>query len=119
MISADDTTLLLRVHAEHQWLQDELISLLDQLEQSAPLQTEELQAAIAYLEAMWAEELRRASQTDAAYQRLERREAYEGEPGPTVRQAKGYYGWLRSLRESLAARVEPLVGDDSPALLGI
>lgn len=113
-----DAALLLRVHAEHQWLQDELMSLLDQLEDPAHLRSEELRAALAYLEVTWSEELRRAGQTDAAFRRLER-EPDDDEAPALIRQARSYYRGLRKLRSSLAARVEPFVGTDGAMLYGM
>lgn len=115
MTPFSDATLILRVHAEHQWLSEELGGLLDQLENPASLQADELQAAIAYLEVSWAEERRRARQTDGAYARLECHS--DGASGHgLLRQACSYYRWLRGLRATLAERVEPFLGDERAAL---
>lgn len=111
-----DTSLLLRIHAEHQWLQEELLGVLDQLDDAASMRAGELKVALAYLEVTWGEELRRAQQTDAAFHRLERQSA-EVDSSPLGRQARGYYTWVRNLRQTLAERVEPYVGGDS-ALAG-
>lgn len=108
-----DTSLLLRIHAEHQWLQEELLALLDQLDDAASMRAGELTAALAYLEVTWGEELRRAQQTDAAFHRLERQSPAELDTSPLGRQARGYYSWVRNLRQTLAERVEPYVGGDS------
>lgn len=117
MHTTTDTTLLLRVHAEHEWLQGELLALLDQLEDAASLQGDELQAALAYLEVTWGEELRRAEQTDAAFARLQRASTRDAAPSPLGTQARGYYRWLRNFRRALAARVEPYMG--GAALAGL
>ena len=103
-----DTALLLRVHAEHRWLQDELSSVLDELDQAVTVRASEMVAAFSYLEVAWTEELRRARQTDAAYHRLECQAGQE--QSALTRQARGYYTWLRRLRRTLAARAEPYVG---------
>jgi len=119
MQAAIDTTLLLRVHAEHEWLQGELLALLDQLEDAASLQGNELQAALAYLEVTWGEELRRAEQTDAAYERLQRACARDATASALGTQARGYYRWLRNFRHALAVRVEPYVGGGALAGLSM
>lgn len=110
MTPPSDTALLLRVHAEHQWLHTELVPVLDQLEHPDGLPAGELGAAMAYLEVTWNEAQRRARDTDAAHARAAR----EGEWDPTVTvlvgEARRYYGWLRDMRERLAARVAPHLG---------
>ena len=110
MYPPTDTALLLRIHAEHRWLQEELVDLLDQLDGGESMRTGELKVALAYLEATWGEELLRAQQTDAAYHKLERQSIGDLGSSPLSRQARGYYGWLRTFRRTLAARVEPYVG---------
>lgn len=107
-----DTALLLRIHAEHRWLQEELTTVLDQLDDAASMRVGELKVALAYLEVTWGEELRRAQQTDAAFHRLECQSPGEIDTEPLSHQARGYYSWLRDLRRSLAERVEPYVGGD-------
>lgn len=107
-----DTSLLLRIHAEHRWLQEELTSVLDQLDDAASMRAGELKVALAYLEVTWGEELRRARQTDAAFHRLECQSPAGIDSSPLSRQARGYYSWLRDLRTTLAERVEPYVGGD-------
>jgi len=105
-----DTTLLLRIHAEHRWLQEELTSVLDELDDAASMRAGEMMAAFSYLEASWAEELGRTRQTDAAFHHLERQACRERDPSPLTRQARDYYSWLRNLRRTVAERVEPYVG---------
>jgi len=107
-----DTSLLLRIHAEHRWLQEELMSVLDQLDDAASMRAGEIKVALAYLEVTWGEELRRAQQTDAAFHRLERQSPAELDLSPLGRQARSYYSWLRGFRDTLAERVEPYVGGD-------
>ncbi len=107
-----DTALLLRIHSEHRWLQEELMTVLDQLDDAASMRAGELKVALAYLEVTWGEELRRAQQTDAAFHRLERHSPAELDISPLGREARGYYSWLRSFRDTLAERVEPYVGID-------
>lgn len=111
-----DTALLLRVHSEHRWLQDELAGVLDELEDPTSLSAEQMRAALAYLDVTWSEGVTRARQTDCAYARLELAATAARERGSLIPQAFSYYHWLRSLRESLAERVEPFLGDTSGAL---
>jgi hypothetical protein len=105
-----DTALLLRIHSEHRWLQEELASVLDQLDDAASMRASELKVALAYLEVTWGEELRRAQQTDAAFHRLERQAPAELDTSPLSREARSYYSWLRGFRDKMAERVEPYVG---------
>jgi hypothetical protein len=108
-----DTALLLRIHAEHRWLQEELMTVLDQLDDAASMRASELKVALAYLEVTWGEELRRAQQTDAAFHRLECQGPAELDTTPLGRQARSYYSWLRNFRDTLAERVEGYVGDNA------
>ena len=55
-----DTTLLLRAHAEHHWLQTELIPVLRQLEDPCQFLEGGGGGLPAYLEMAWAEAARRA-----------------------------------------------------------
>jgi hypothetical protein len=115
MCPPTDAALLLRVHAEQQWLQDELVELLGQLEQPAALALDEMQAALAYLEVTWSEALRRAAQTDAAFLRWERRHWAAGD-GELGAEARSYHRWLRRLRAGLCRRAEPFIGPCACAL---
>ena len=66
-----DVCLLLRAHAEQCWLSLEVGPVLHQLQQRDSLPTEQLGAALAYLEVLWIEASQRAAETDAAYAQLE------------------------------------------------
>jgi hypothetical protein len=107
-----DTTLLLRVYAEHRWLAEELTDLVEQVENrawlgAAPVAGGELSAAMDALAELWREGRRRAEHTDRAFQTVL---AVEDDDAPwLVRQTCSYYRWLRNLRDSLATRVEPFV----------
>jgi hypothetical protein len=110
-----DTRLLLRAHAEHHWLQTELIPVLRQLEEPCHFDDREMQAALAYLELAWAEAARRARKTDLELARLER-EALDAPPSRLVAIARGYGRWVRALAGGLTLRVSPLVaGADTEA----
>jgi hypothetical protein len=103
-----DTRLLLRAHAEHHWLQSELIPVLRQLEDPGQLDDGEMEVALAYLEMAWAEAARRARKTDLEFARLEREPA-DSQPGALVVMARGYGRWVRALAGGLTKRVDPLV----------
>src|SRR5271167_2635878 len=79
--SLSDVCLLLRAHAEQGWLSHELVPVLRQLEHRDALPEEQLGAALAYLEALWAEAAQRAADTEAAYADLD---AIEASANPAV-----------------------------------
>ncbi len=105
-----DTTLLLRVHAEQQWLHTELIPVLEQLEDPSWMGADEMRAALAYLEVTWDEARRRARETDAAHERLTGDDGWDPTTTVLVGEARRYYGWLRDMRRRVSTRVAPFLG---------
>jgi len=101
-----DVSLLLRAHAERRWLSREVIPVLRQIETSAELPDEQLPAAVAYLEVIWAKALSRARETDAERRRLDERSPLEQ---PLLAKAHRYHATVRSLREAVARRVARLL----------
>jgi hypothetical protein len=101
-----DVSLLLRAHAERHWLSREVIPVVRQIETSADLPDEQLPAALAYLEVIWAEALSRAGETDAERQRLDARDL-AAQPLPA--RARRYHTVVRALREAVARRVARLL----------
>jgi hypothetical protein len=99
-----DIVLLLRADAERSWLHREVIPVLRQIERYESLPSEQVGAALAYLEDSWNEALLRARQTDAAHRR-----------GARTRQtrlggrAERYHTAVRALRRLLAERVSAYV----------
>jgi hypothetical protein len=61
-----DVRLLLRAHAEEVWLRRRVLPVVGELEDGTAVPEEQLGAALAYLEVIWLEALRRAAETDAA-----------------------------------------------------
>jgi len=61
-----DIVLLLRADAEQSWLNREVIPVLRQIETLDPMPSDQVGAALAYLESSWNEATLRARQTDAA-----------------------------------------------------
>ena len=101
-----DIRLLLRADAERYWLHREVIPVLRQVETPEELLEEEVDAALAYLEAMWDEATLRARETDAAHCNLRSREvASEALSGLAGR----YHAAVRALRGILIDRVTPFV----------
>jgi hypothetical protein len=105
-----DVSLLLRAHAERRWLSREVIPVVRQIETSEGLPDEQLPAALAYLEVIWAEALGRARETDAERRRLDEREAAEQ---PLLARARRYHAVVRDLRETVARRVARLLSPSS------
>ena len=93
-----DVTLLLRAHAEQRWLSREVIPVMRQIETGERLPEEQLPAAVAYLEVIWAEALGLAREADAALRRLDA-------VGMCAAEALRYHTLVRALREVLARRV--------------
>jgi hypothetical protein len=79
--SPPDVSLMLRTHSEQGWLIHEVIPVVRQIETPGGLPEEQLPAAIAYLEVIWAEALSRARETDSALRRLDTLDPTEDE-GP-------------------------------------
>jgi hypothetical protein len=106
---APDVVLLLRAHAEQLWLSREVISVLRQLEaRESSLPEEQSGAALAYLEVVWTEALKRAQETDAAHVQLDLA-GDEGPHGELVARARRYHASVRNLREAVARRVQRLL----------
>lgn len=116
MAPPSDTALLLRVHAEHQWLHAELVPVLEQLENPHSMEPGESGAALAYLEVTWEEAVRRAEETDAAYAKLTGDNGWDPTTTVLVGEARRYYGWLRDMRRRLRVRVQPFL--TQPAVNG-
>ncbi len=104
--SPPDVSLLLLAHSEQHLLSSKVIPVVRQLETGERLPEEQLPAATAYLEVIWAEAAVRARQTDAALRHLE-----EVEPvlQPLPARARRYHATVRALREAVARRVVPLI----------
>lgn len=101
-----DICLLLRAYAEQRWLTSELLPHLADLERPGAIADEQLGAALAYLEVLWLDAGRRATETDAAYTGLD----------PVVSErcqvlhdrARRYYDAVRRLRSDVDTRVRRL-----------
>jgi hypothetical protein len=122
-----DVCLLLRAHAEQQWLSREVVPVLRQLQQRDSLPEEQLGAALAYLEVIWIEASRRAAETDATFAELEAacaasRQTLASEdatytPEATLHdgakalpdKARHYHAAVRTLRDAIARNVAPLL----------
>ena len=111
-----DVALLLRAHSEQYWLSREVIPVVRQIETGERLPEEQLPAAVAYLEVIWAEASSRARETDTALRQLEELELVRQ---PLAARARRYRAAVRTLREATARRVTqliaafPLRGDDA------
>lgn len=97
-----DVTLLLRAHSEQRWLSREVIPVVRQLETGAHLPEEQLPAAIAYLEVVWAEAMGLARAADAALRALDELDTCDA-------RALRYAASVRELRAAITRRVEALI----------
>jgi hypothetical protein len=108
-----DVCLLLRAHAEQRWLSREVVPVLRQLETPDSLPKEQLGAALAYLEVIWAEAIGHARMADAAAEQLRRDAADEQE---LCGKACQYHAAVVRLRQVVYKHVTRLlapVGDAS------
>lgn len=109
-----EVSLLLRVHAEQSWLQREVLPVVREVE-TREVPEEQLPAALAYLEVVWAEAARRAGDTDGACTCLDLALPGAEEPPPACGgeglggKARRYRAAVVSLREGLARRVTSLL----------
>jgi hypothetical protein len=101
-----DVSLLLRAHAERRWLSREVIPVLRQIETCDDLPEEQLPAALAYLEVIWAEAVGRARDTDAERLRVD---AHDLPGQPLLARAHRYHRAVETLREAVARRVARLL----------
>jgi len=106
-----DICLLLRAHAEQRWLTTELLPVLRELESPEQIPEEQLGAALAYLELLWADARRHAAETEAALEAL----AAAGCSSPVIsEEARRYNAAVRRLRASVEARVRRITHLCSP-----
>jgi hypothetical protein len=111
MTSPDSTThpdicLLLRIHAEQRWLISEVVPLVRQLELPEGVDEDEAGPAMAYLEVVWLEAGRRATETDSAFVDLDP----EDQHCSTVLYEKAlrYHSAVRRLRQAIDRRVRDI-----------
>jgi hypothetical protein len=98
-----DICVLLRVHAEEHWLRGELLPVLRELEPPCEVPSEQLGAALAYLEVLWIDACTRAAETDAACAALGRADAERDRL--LYERTHRYHAAVRRLRQTLARRV--------------
>jgi hypothetical protein len=102
-----DVCLLLRAHAEHSWLNHEVMPVVRELEHRDSLPEEQLGAAMAYLEVLWIEASQRAAETEAAHADLDAIDAAVDRP--LAGKARGYHAAVRAVRGRLAVHVQELL----------
>jgi hypothetical protein len=136
-----EISLLLRAHAEQHWLAREVLPVVRQVEtrdgprtgtaadpvlnsdsDAGRLPEDQLPAALAYLEVVWAEAVRRAGDTDGACTCLDLALPAPAAPSAAVpcreleRKARRYRAAVVALREGAARRVASLLAP-SPGLV--
>jgi hypothetical protein len=103
--------LLLRAYAEQRWITSELLPVVRELESPDQIPEEQLGAALAYLELLWVDARRRASETDAALEAL----GTGGCNSPELSErARRYNAAVRRLRASVEERVRRITHLGSP-----
>jgi hypothetical protein len=111
-----DICLLLRVHAEEHWLTTELLPVLRELEPPCEVPSEQLGAALAYLEVLWLDACTRAAETDAACAALGPIDAENDRL--LYEKTRRYHAAVRRLRHALARRVAACTWPVDDALEG-
>jgi hypothetical protein len=118
-----EVSLLLRAHAEQRWLSREVAPVAQQIETGAcprtgaRLPTEQLPAALAYLEVIWLEAARRAGDSDGALTCLDLSLPAASSPDAQAlaARARRYHATVLALRESLSRRVALLLAAPAEA----
>ncbi len=97
-----DASLLLRAHAEHQWLCDQVVPVLERVERDEGLTDGEARVAQTQLDDAWSGAVQRAARTDraAALLVLDSLGA-----GLLASEARRYHRGLRVLRADIGARM--------------
>jgi hypothetical protein len=103
--STQDICVLLRIHGEEHWLTTEVLPVVRELESPHDVAQEQLGAALAYLEVLWLDALRRAAETDAACATLT---AGAQRDRVLFDKTRRYHAAVRRLRSSLGHRVVAL-----------
>jgi hypothetical protein len=101
-----DVTLLLRAHSEQRWLSREVIPVVRQIETGEHLPEEQLPAAIAYLEVIWADAIGLGRETDAALRQLD---TFDHPRQPLPARARRYHAAVSALREAVTRHVSALI----------
>jgi hypothetical protein len=120
-----EISLLLRAHAEQHWLGREVLPVVSQVETREALPADQLPAALAYLEVVWAEAVRRAGDTDGASTRLDLALPTPAAPSAGTsapckeleRKARRYRAAVVALREGAARRVASLLAAPGAGLV--
>jgi hypothetical protein len=99
-----DIALLLRAHSEQRWLSREVIPVVRQIETGERLPAEQLSAAVAYLEVIWADAVGLACHADATLRRLDTLDPAQ----PLPARARHYHAFVKELRAAVARRVTAL-----------
>lgn len=109
---ASEVSLMLRAHAELRCLSREVIPVLRQVETRDGLPSEQLGAAMAYLEVTWLEARQRAQETDCVRRELAAaRPSHAGRGDDRLHNgACRYYEAVRVLRDAVQRRVGPMLG---------
>ncbi len=111
-----DVSLLLRAHAERRWLSCEVIPVVRQIETPETLPEEQLPAALAYLEVIWAQAIVRGHATDTARRLLDADGASEQ---PLLARARHDHAAVANLREVVAQRVARLLAAPQPRIAAV
>lgn len=110
---------MLRTHAEMRCLSREVIPVLRQVETRERLPEDQVDAALAYLDALWLQAGRLAAETDAAYAELTCvPHSADREQDAVYGNACRYRAAVVSLRGVVTRRIAPLLAAASSVAVG-
>ena len=104
-----DICLMLRSHAEEQWLNRQVLPVVRQLEQPESIPDDQRGAALAYLELLWIDACLRAAETEAARRELGRARRQARADPPFQTEARQLHAVVRRLRQRVSRRVARLI----------
>jgi hypothetical protein len=106
-IPPSEVCLLLRAHAQQNWLNREVLPVLNELRDRDSSPEEQVEAAVAYLEVLWIEASMRAAETDAAFAQLNA--SSNDSDNRLHEQVRRFHAAVLTLHRAVESRVRELI----------